>query len=393
MYDQRYILRDCFGRLYKLATPYDRPAPVAVEAELFFDPVLTQERLQDFDVSMERWRQLVDINDLQSGQPVSDQAVPAKMSELLIQGRYRLYPITEADRFIHPPQKRTIETSDKTRYLFTPASTLLISRPPEVKTFNRKEDAKAFINSLNADEAQLQTIATELSLPKQTNKSGADTLIERLSRHLATGKVVIVVSKTGGGPKQEKQAETEHSQVGHRPVDLGPHESGDTPNHSDTNNEATSQEKTFHTQEKSNSCVIASSRNIIEQKTGQNIPESDLRQQMKEIMNNPNHNFETNGINPIYAQELLKQNGVNSTTKSGLTLDELQTHTAETPVLIGFKNPGHRVILDSVEVDSSGNKTYVVQDPDPRYQGRPRRMTESEFSNKYNERAIVIIPE
>ncbi|MDH5653118.1 MAG: hypothetical protein OEZ39_14775 [Gammaproteobacteria bacterium] len=163
------------------------------------------------------------MDDLLPVNPSSDYVVLDKVSELLIQGRFKLYPISEADRTTHPPARRTIETKEKTQYLFTPASTLLISEPEEVKTFTNPAEAKSFIQSLGSDEAQLQTIVEELGLPKQSGKPDSDKLANVLSQHLATGKVVVIVSKPSGGPRPEKQEKIEHSQVGNRSVDLGPH--------------------------------------------------------------------------------------------------------------------------------------------------------------------------
>lgn len=148
------------------------------------------------------------------------------------------------------------------------------------------------------------------------------------------------------------------------------------------------------TQEMGMSCVIASSRNMIKRLTGKDIPEEQLREEMKEIMGDPDHDFEKDGINPIHAQELLEKHGVDTSSEKGVKSEDLGELTkGGKPVLIGFKNPGHRVSLDGVGTDENGNKVYYVSDPDPAYNGEPRVMSQEEFDEKYNDKAIVIVPD
>ena len=51
--------------------------------------------------------------------------------------------------------------------------------------------------------------------------------------------------------------------------------------------------------------------------------------------------------------------------RGNLSSGDLETETNSSgPVLIGFKNPGHRVMLDGVRTNPDGSKTYLVRDPD-----------------------------
>ncbi|MCK4857939.1 MAG: C39 family peptidase [candidate division Zixibacteria bacterium] len=152
-------------------------------------------------------------------------------------------------------------------------------------------------------------------------------------------------------------------------------------------------DKKHFVQEKNNSCVIASSRNMIAMLTGKDVKESTLRDEMKTIMKKPNHDFNKNGINPKHAVTLLKNHGVDTEIKKNQSNKDLENLTAKgKPVLIGFKNPGHRVMLDSVTTNKDGSKTYNVRDPDPAYKGKPRNMSEADFNKKYNKNAIVVAP-
>ncbi len=148
------------------------------------------------------------------------------------------------------------------------------------------------------------------------------------------------------------------------------------------------------TQEQSNSCVVASTRNMILAKTGVDVPESVLRDRLKVIMGDPTHDFEAKGINPAFASRLLAEYGIKNTTKPGLSSADLETETnASGPVLIGFKNPGHRVMLDGVRTNPDGTKTYLVRDPDPAFGGTRREMSQADFDNKHNSSAIAIVPD
>lgn len=148
------------------------------------------------------------------------------------------------------------------------------------------------------------------------------------------------------------------------------------------------------TQQNSNSCVIASTRNMIHAATGENISEDQLQKEMRNIIGDPNHDFETAGVNPAFAVTLLNNHGVKTLTSYSVASDKLPDLIKDgKPALIGFKNPGHRVMLDSISTDKDGNKTYNVRDPDPAFNGRTREMSQTEFDAKYNPNAIVIVGE
>lgn len=147
------------------------------------------------------------------------------------------------------------------------------------------------------------------------------------------------------------------------------------------------------TQQNSNSCVVASSRNMIHELTGENIPEEDLQQEVRDLMGKPDHDFETTPINPAYAAQLLEKHGVKTQTHRNIASEDLPATLDGKPALIGFKDPGHRVMLEGVDIDEDGNRTYKVRDPDPAYGGRTREMSQEEFDAKYNPQAIVIVCE
>ena len=144
------------------------------------------------------------------------------------------------------------------------------------------------------------------------------------------------------------------------------------------------------TQQNSNSCVIASTRNMIHATTGQNISEEQLQKEMREILGDPDHDFETTPINPAHAEALMQQHGLDTSSQNLVASDALPALVKDGPALVGFKDPGHRVMLDSVTTDAAGNRAYHVRDPDPAYNGRTREMSQADFDAKYNPQAIVI---
>ncbi|HEX2091079.1 MAG TPA: PAAR domain-containing protein [Longimicrobiaceae bacterium] len=151
--------------------------------------------------------------------------------------------------------------------------------------------------------------------------------------------------------------------------------------------------RTHFSQELNNSCVVASSRNLIHQLTGIDVPEDQLREEMRGIMNLPAHDFNKDPINPLHAVKLLKSHGVETSVERNVSSAGLGALVRDDkPVMIGFKNPGHRVILEKVETAADGARTYIVQDPAKRFGGEPRRMNQSEFDKKYNPSAVVIVP-
>jgi len=147
-----------------------------------------------------------------------------------------------------------------------------------------------------------------------------------------------------------------------------------------------------HSQEQKNSCVVASVRNMIESMTGEDIPESTLRDEMRAIMGKPRHNFNHYGVLYKYAAQLLEKRGIANTTRTWLSLDQLASLTVDKPVLLGFKyRGGHYVMLEQVK-NIGGRRTFIVRDPNSSFGGKAREMTDAEFGNLYHPRAEVIIP-
>ena len=146
--------------------------------------------------------------------------------------------------------------------------------------------------------------------------------------------------------------------------------------------------KPLYEQEKPMSCVLASSRMIIEQLTGKDPGEKKLRDKAQE----DGWYDPVNGSDPWQIPSLMHANGVPSArAENNLTIDDLATATSGgKPAMVGLKNPGHRIIVDGVETNPDGTRTVLVRDPGYSGSDGCRRVPEDKFLERYNPSAPVI---
>lgn len=135
-------------------------------------------------------------------------------------------------------------------------------------------------------------------------------------------------------------------------------------------------------QEEPMSCGQASSRMVIATMTGQDVPESQLR---NESQNYPNSYDPVNGTGMGNLTPVLRDHGVNaSEPQSGQTVDDLQAATANGhPAIAHIAYPGgggHFVVIDGVRTNPDGTRTVIMRDPAPQGQGTQREMSESDFT-------------
>ncbi len=120
-------------------------------------------------------------------------------------------------------------------------------------------------------------------------------------------------------------------------------------------------------QEKPYSCAVASTRMVIQTKTGKDIPEADLRAQSAQI---PGGYTPGQGTEPWATRQLLSDNGVPASHIQYQGVEDLEMQTrGGNPALVSIRPPGqatrHMVVVDGVSTDSSGNKTVHIRDPWP----------------------------
>ncbi len=141
-------------------------------------------------------------------------------------------------------------------------------------------------------------------------------------------------------------------------------------------------------QEKPMSCVLASSRMIIEQMTGKDPGEAALRNEASAA----GWYDEVNGSDPWQIPSLLTAHGVkDAKAQKDMSLDDIAAATSGgKPAMVGLKNPGHRIVVDGVKTNPDGSKTVLVRDPG--YSGADgcREVPAGEFLARYNANAPVI---
>lgn len=144
----------------------------------------------------------------------------------------------------------------------------------------------------------------------------------------------------------------------------------------------------IHEQEEPMSCVLASSRMMIQQQTGEDPGEEALRDQAE----NDGWYSPVNGSNPWQIPGLLEDHGVDGAhAENGMSLDDIDKATRDgNPVMVGLQNPGHRIIVDGVRENEDGSRSVLVRDP--AYSGTDgcREVPEDEFLERYNSNAPVI---
>ena len=142
----------------------------------------------------------------------------------------------------------------------------------------------------------------------------------------------------------------------------------------------------FHEQEKPMSCVLASSRMMIQQMTGEDPGEETLREEAEDA----GWYDSVNGSDPWKIPGLLKDHGVKGArAENNLTLDDIDAATSGgQPAMVGLKNPGHRIVVDGVRTNDDGTRTVLVRDPG--YADGCREMSEADFLARYNSAAPVI---
>jgi hypothetical protein len=134
------------------------------------------------------------------------------------------------------------------------------------------------------------------------------------------------------------------------------------------------------------SCGIASSRMIIQSRTGKDPGEAALRTQSSAM---PGGYDPVNGTRMDNVAQLMRNNGVPSATmRSGQSVADLQAATAGgNPALIHVNNPtppggGHFMVADGVTTDSSGTRQVQVRDPWPPGSGTQSTMSEQQLQQR-----------
>lgn len=219
---QNSIIKNRYGECYKLQLPRDVNPQLTLKASTFWNPQSTQQFIKNLTVSPGYWREIVaEYSTLPGPASLSETEIEQRVSDLLLQGQLKLYPVNIPDLVEHPPEKRVIKSSDNILYRFAPSSTLLLSNLSETKKFSNQDDAKSFLSEISNDPDELKTISHELGLPlPETSLVNQGQITETLSKALVDGEVVIIVDKTSSVPASKKET-LDKNNIGNRAAGLG----------------------------------------------------------------------------------------------------------------------------------------------------------------------------
>ena len=215
------LIRDCFGRQYKLHLPSDGPTPKQIKPKSFYDETSTRTFLHSMDVSESYWRQL-------SYQLVSSLPYTANPRDylnaivrLLIQGRIQLFEINEIDTKHHPIKKRTFKQLNGKIYQIVPPVEKLLNPNKKTKKFSSKEEVMELVKKLSPEEESLHDLATtfNLNLPTSNTQSNKqEALLESIGDAVIEENLLIFEDVPNKPPVPEPVYEDVHI----KPVTLGP---------------------------------------------------------------------------------------------------------------------------------------------------------------------------
>jgi len=216
------LLQNQYGQYYKLQTPSETQASLALQPRSFWNPELTCIFIRQLKTPHDYWHRVLQRVHRGNTRHLSQHQIHRLISQLLIDGKLHLYPVKPINPLETPPEKVTIKASGDASYRFADVSTLLLTSPKEVKRFASTKDAEAFINQLNPDKEQLKTIATHLEVPlDHKTASSADGISSAIAESLASGKAIIIVDRTSISPPPPEEPQENKSSVGNRKADLG----------------------------------------------------------------------------------------------------------------------------------------------------------------------------
>lgn len=148
--------------------------------------------------------------------------------------------------------------------------------------------------------------------------------------------------------------------------------------------EAANPDHGLHGQEEPMSCVVAAGQMIIHTNTGQDLPESGLRDESSSMDGGYDP---VNGTRFSTLEELLENHGVDASSFGPVSLDELAAATdAGSPAMLAITNgdgSGHAVVVDGYTTNPDGSRTFHVRDPWPPNQGATYDVHESDMGSDF----------
>lgn len=227
------VVKNRFGDFYKLQSPLDTNTQLSLKTQSFWNESSTQQFINNLTVPNEYWREIVyQYSPEENPVSLTTQEIEKKVSNLMMQGKIRMYPVEIPDAAENPPENRVIKNSDDIIYRFMPTSALLMLKNATVKQFQSSSEAKAFISELNPSNEKLTTIASELKIEiPNTASINKEETITAVSAAMVAGSIVIIEDKISSSPAMNSKFIDAENTIGNKKPDLGPHETEEIPLH------------------------------------------------------------------------------------------------------------------------------------------------------------------
>jgi len=213
------LVKDHFGQHYKIQTSKDKPAPEALTAELFRSNSQASQFINNLIVPVSFWGKIYNSEALVKKLLKNEIQLKNEIAELLQRGKVKAFKIDIPGYSDHPPEKRCVTDKSKNRHTFTKASTLLISSPKEVKTFNSEVEAKEYLSELSPDNDKLEELVKELEL--SSTVADSEGKLDLLATGLDSGEIIVIVDRFASPPTNDDK-ESDKTLHGDKDAGNGP---------------------------------------------------------------------------------------------------------------------------------------------------------------------------
>jgi len=186
------VIQDRFQHHYRLYVQGDAPVNHIVKAKEFSDSVFTENFVRRLSVSLGFWRRILSRVAAENFKPRA--SIEARISQLLIRGTLKLYPLKHLDQQREETSAPIISTAKGMSYKLVPASVLLVEPAAVAKTFTDKEQAVSFLTELKMDDAQRNELAAAMDISAADKNQPPDIQIAAMALALLENQFVIIAN-------------------------------------------------------------------------------------------------------------------------------------------------------------------------------------------------------
>jgi len=186
------VIQDRFQHHYRLYVRGDAPVNHIVKAKEFSDSVFTENFVRRLSVPLGFWRRILSRVAAENFKPRA--SIEARISQLLIRGTLKLYPVKHLDQQRGGTSGPVISTAKGMSYKLVPASVLLVEPAAVAKTFTDKEQAVSFLTELEMDDAQRNELAAAMDISAADKNQPPDIQIAAMALALLENQLVIIAN-------------------------------------------------------------------------------------------------------------------------------------------------------------------------------------------------------